>query len=214
MKGKGFKNLLIDFGGVLIDLDRQRCIDNFKKLGCAQIDEQLNVYHQEGFFKLHEMGVISSTEFRNKIRETIGRPVNDKQIDEAWNSFLVGIPTYKLELLLRLRKEYAVYLLSNTNEIHWEWSVRNAFPFRSFGVEDYFDKVYLSFKMKRLKPNPDIFKAVLDDAGIAAEETFFIDDSKENCETAQTLGISTYTPKAREDWSHLFDSERAKNGGR
>lgn len=64
--------------------------------------------------------MITSAEFREVIRGKIGKPVTDAQIDDAWNSFLVSIPTFKLDLLLELRKKYVVYLLSNTNEIHWQ----------------------------------------------------------------------------------------------
>ena len=201
------KNLLVDFGSVLIDLDRQRCIDRFKSLGCTNVESLLSVCHQEGFFKLHEQGLITSAEFRNGIRQMSALPLTDTQIDEAWNSFLAGIPPYRLELLLRLRSKYKVYLLSNTNEIHWLWACRHAFPLRNYQVTDYFDKIYLSFEMKLLKPSPEIFKAVLSDAAINAEETFFIDDSEANCQTAQMLGIATYTPKAGENWSHLFQTD-------
>ena len=76
-----------------------------------------------------------------------------------------------------------------------------------FSKEDYFEKTYLSFEMKMAKPEPEIFKAILDDAGIEPEETLFIDDSEINCKAAQNLGISTYTAKAGEDWSHLFNSK-------
>lgn len=201
------KNLLIDFGGVLVDLDRQRCIDNFKQLGCSTLDTLLNMYHQADFLMSYEKGLITTSEFRTQIRRMFSREVSDSQIDEAWNSFLVGIPAPKLELLLKLRSRYNVFLLSNTNGLHWEWSCRKAFPYRSFRVEDYFDKIYLSFEMKMAKPDPVIFETVLRDAAIAPEETFFIDDSAENCRTAETLGISTYTPEAGEDWSHLFAQE-------
>lgn len=54
----------------------------------------------------------------------------------------------------------------------------------------------------------EIFKAVIEDADIDPKETFFIDDSDINCKIAQELGISTYTPKAGEDWSHLFNKKR------
>lgn len=205
MGNKGIKNLLIDFGGVLIDLDRQRCIDNFKKLGFENIESLLNMYHQQGFFLDQEKGLITPAEFRNEVRRIMEKQVSDKQIDAAWNSFLVEIPTYKLDLLLKLREKYVVYLLSNTNEIHWKWSCKNAFPYRTFRVEDYFEKIYLSYEMKMMKPEPEIFKAIIEDAGIDPKETFFIDDSDINCEVARELGISTYTPKACEDWSHLFE---------
>lgn len=204
MKGKGIKNLLVDFGGVLINLDRQRCIDNFRKLGLPDIEKQLGLYAQNGFFMQHERGEISSGEFRDEIRKQTDKPVTDAQIDAAWNSFLLDIPTYKLDLLLKLREKYVVYLLSNTNDIHWRWACENVFPYRGFRAEDYFEKIYLSYKMKMAKPDEEIFRAVLEDANIEPKETFFIDDSAANCETARLLGISTYTPQAGEDWSPLF----------
>lgn len=204
MKRKGFKNLIVDFGGVLIDLDRQRCLKNFKELGLPDVEHTLDIYHQQDFFQQYEKGLISSADFRNVIREKIGRDVADARIDAAWNSFLVSIPTYKLDLLLALRKDYVVYLLSNTNEIHWEWSCEHAFPYKAFRVEDYFEHIFLSYEMKMAKPDEEIFRKVLDDAGLDPKETFFIDDSEANCLTARSLGISTYTPKAGEDWGHLF----------
>ena len=196
MKRKGIKNLIVDFGGVLIDLDRQRCLQD--------VEHTLDIYHQQDFFQQYEKGLISSAGFRNVIREKIGRDVADARIDAAWNSFLVSIPTYKLDLLLALRKDYVVYLLSNTNEIHWEWSCEHAFPYKAFRVEDYFEHIFLSYEMKMAKPDEEIFRKVLDDAGLDPKETFFIDDSETNCLTARSLGISTYTPKAGEDWGHLF----------
>lgn len=204
MKSKGIKNLIIDFGGVLIDLNRQRCIENFRKLGLADVDAMLDIYHQQDFFRNYEKGLISSAGFRDIIRGKIGKPVDDARIDEAWNSFLVGIPAFKLDLLLELRKEYVVYLLSNTNEIHWQWACRHAFPYKAFRVGDYFERIFLSFEMKMAKPDAEIFQKVLDDTGILPQETLFIDDSDANCRTAEVLGISTYTPKAHEDWGHLF----------
>ena len=47
MKRKGIKNLIFDFGGVLINLDRQRCIENFRKLGLEKVDELLVMYSQQ-----------------------------------------------------------------------------------------------------------------------------------------------------------------------
>lgn len=204
MRRKGIKNLIIDFGGVLIDLDRQRCIENFKRVGLPDVEVVLDIYHQQDFFQKYEKGLITSAEFRDVIREKIGKPVTDAQIDDAWNSFLVSIPAAKLDLLLNLRKDYVVYLLSNTNEIHWQWSCQHAFPYKTFRVENYFEHIYLSYEMNMAKPDAEIFQKVLDDTGIIPAETLFIDDSAANCRAAEALGITTYTPKAGEDWSHLF----------
>lgn len=207
MKSKGIKNLLIDLGGVLINLDRQRCIENFRKLGLLHVEDLLDISRTDGLLMKQEKGLITPAEFRNGVRDMMGKIVSDKQIDAAWNSFLVDIPTYKLDLLLKLREKYVVYLLSNTNETHWKWACKNLFPYRTFKVEDYFEKAYLSFEMNMAKPEPEIFQAIIEDAGIEPEETFFIDDSEINCKAAQAFGISTYTAKPGEDWSHLFDTK-------
>ncbi|MCD8183138.1 MAG: HAD family phosphatase [Bacteroides sp.] len=204
MKRKGIKNLIVDFGGVLIDLNYQRCLNSFRELGMPDVENALSLSNQQDFFRNYEMGLISTDDFRNVIREKIGKPVTDARIDAAWNSFLVSVPTYKLDLLLALRKDYVVYLLSNTNELHWKWSCMHAFPYKTFRVEDYFEHIFLSYEMKMAKPDVEIFRKVLDDAVLDPKETFFIDDSKANCLAAESLGISTYTPTAGEDWSHLF----------
>ncbi len=204
MRRKGIKNLLIDFGGVLIDLHRQRCIDKFKELGVSSIEEHMGIFHKGGVFLDFEKGLITPAQFRDAIRKLSERKLTDTQIDEAWNSFIGEIPTYKLELLLKLREKYVVYLLSNTNYIHWKWACENAFPYKTFDVGDYFEKRYISYEMHVAKPDRAMFEMVLADAGINPEETLFVDDSKANCDVAAALGISTYTPAEGEDWSHLF----------
>ena len=198
------KNLLIDFGGVLIDLNRRRCLEHFRQLGMPDVEGLLNDYRQEGFFQLHEKGLISDADFRGRIRQAAGRPLTDEAIDEAWNSFLDGIPAYKLDFLLELRNRYNVCLLSNTNAIHWDYACAHDFARDGHRVEDYFDRIYLSYQMKMAKPDAEIFQAVLDDTRWTPEETLFIDDAEANCRAAQSLGIHTYTPQAHEDWRHLF----------
>ena len=66
---QGIDTLIIDFGGVLIDLDRQRCIDRFNELGITNVQAMLDVCHQQGFFLLHEKGLINDAEFRDEIRK-------------------------------------------------------------------------------------------------------------------------------------------------
>ena len=208
MKSKGIKNLLIDLGGVLINLDRQRCIENFQKLGLRNVEDLLDIHNPNGLLMQQEKGLITPAEFRDGVRKMIGKAVSDKQIDAAWNSFLVDIPRFKLDMLLKLREKYVVYLLSNTNEIHWKWACEHAFPYRGFRVEDYFEKMYLSYEMKMVKPAEEIFRGLLEDANLDPHETFFIDDSEANCQGAQALGISTYTVKPGEDWRPLFAGDK------
>lgn len=201
---ENIQNIVFDFGGVLIDLDRRRCVEQFRQLGLRDADGLLHDYQQQGFFQLHEKGLISDADFRNRIRSLIGAQVSDADIDSAWNSFLGTIPAYKLECLLALRRRYKVCLLSNTNAIHWQHACTHDFAAGGHRVEDYFDRIYLSYQLRMAKPDEAIFRAVLADAGIEPGETLFLDDSEANCRAAEALGIHTYTPQAHEDWRHLF----------
>lgn len=202
---KEIKNLIIDLGGVIINLTRNRCIEAFEQLGVLDIRERIvsNYQHKELFMQI-ELGTITSSAFRDEVRRLSGQPLTDKQIDTAWIAMLGDVPESTLDLLLDLHKRYNTMLLSNTNEIHWQWSVENYFSHKGRQTSDFFNHIYLSYELHMLKPDADIFEYVLKDAGICAEETLFIDDAVPNCRTAESLGIRTYTPQPREDWSHLF----------
>lgn len=102
---------------------------------------------------------------------------------------LKDVPAYKLDLLWSLRKDYNLYLLSNTNELHWQVCT-GKFAYRDRQVQDYFARIFLSFQMHLVKPDTEIFREVLNEAGLMAEETLFVDDSIANCQAAASLGIN------------------------
>ena len=126
---------------------------------------------------------------------------SDADICAAWASLLTGIPARRIEALLRLRQQYRLFLLSNTNEIHWQKAVDCFFPYQGFGVEDYFERIFLSYRMHLVKPDHKIFTTMLHDAGIVAAETLFIDDSPANCAAARDLGIQVLLSPAGDDWT-------------
>lgn len=202
---EGIKNLVFDFGGVIINLTRNRCIEAFARLGVDVREELGSIYFPKDIFMQLEMGELTASDFRDCIRLLTSQRLTDNQIDEAWIAMLAEVPSNKLNLLLDLRQKYNTMLLSNTNVIHWEWSLENVFSDGNHNINDFFDKVYLSYELHKLKPNPDIFEYILSDSGILPHETLFIDDALVNCKTAETLGFYTYTPEPREDWSHLFN---------
>ncbi|MCD7930533.1 MAG: HAD family phosphatase [Tannerellaceae bacterium] len=201
----GIKNLIFDFGGVIINLTRNRCLEAFEELGVTNIRELIcNNYHHKDLFMKLELGQITVGQFHDGIRRMSGRLLTDQQIDMAWISMLDDIPSYKLDLLLELQKQYRVLLLSNTNEIHWKWAERACFNYKGHCASDFFSKIYLSYELNMEKPDIEIFEYVLADAHIQPTEILFIDDAVVNCRAAETLGIHTYIPEPREDWSHLF----------
>lgn len=207
---KPFKNittLIFDFGGVLINLDRNLCIQNFKQLGVQNLEKVLNDYAQSGFFEQLERGKINAETFRDEIRGMTPNTLTDSQIDRAWCSFLRDIPTEKLDLLIELRKKYRVLLLSNTNSIHIQYSINRSFSYKNRSMFDYFDKCYLSYEMGMAKPDAEIFEALLSDAQLQAGECLLLDDGAKNIEQAHKLGIQTYLVKEKEDLSFLLNAE-------
>jgi putative hydrolase of the HAD superfamily len=56
-------------------------------------------------------------------------------------------------------------------------------------LNDLFDKVFLSYEMGKVKPHVSIYQQLLDEAGLEASETLFLDDKLENLEGAAQLGI-------------------------
>jgi putative hydrolase of the HAD superfamily len=204
---KQFENIttiIFDFGGVLINLNLNQCILNFKKLGLVNFEQYLSNFGQTGFFLQFEKGQISIQEFRNEIRKLCPNPLTDVQIDEAWCSFLCDIPNQKLEILSELKKNFKLLLLSNTNQLHIEISAAGEFGKVGKTITDFFDKCYLSYQMGMAKPDDEIFYSLLNDAKVTPEECLFLDDGIKNIEQAAKLGIQTYLVDINEDLSFLM----------
>jgi putative hydrolase of the HAD superfamily len=202
-KMSSIHNIIFDFGGVLINLNKKRCVENFKKLG-IDVENIIGIMHNKGIFEDLEKGKISTEEFRNGLRAMTSQKVSDEELDLAWLSILEDIPQYKLDMLLDLRRKHRLYLLSNTNPIHWEYAKKNIFERNGLKLKDYFDECFLSYEIGLTKPDSDIFEYVINEAQIFARETLFIDDSELNTDAARRWCFSVYTAKEREDFSHIF----------
>ncbi len=197
--------LIFDLGGVIVDLDLAKCIQNFKELGLENIEQYLSNFGQKDFFMQFEKGQIGIPAFRNEIRKLAGTELSDAQIDKAWCSFLTQIPVEKLHLLSELKKKYRLLLLSNTNPLHIQTAVAAEFSKTGKTMQDFFDKCYLSYEMGMVKPDVEIFEALLADAQVKAEECLFLDDGKKNIDTAAALGIQTYWVKPNENLNFLLN---------
>lgn len=198
------KNLIFDFGGVLVDLNPTRCIQSFSDLG-LNVVPYLNTYLSQGVFLKMELGEISPKDFWEEVRLLFHSPeLTDEQLTKAWNSMLETIPVERLRKLRELRRKYdKIYLLSNTNVLHWEQGKR-LFTVEGNNVKDYFDRIFLSCDLHLSKPDTKIFEKVLEKADILPEETCFIDDSEDNCKAAESLGISSFCSHGGGDWMSLF----------
>lgn len=193
------KTIIFDFGDVFINLDKSATERGLKSLGLSKLNEEMNTMN-----KIYEMGLISSQTFLEFYLEQIPKSKAEDLIN-SWNSVLLDFPLYRLEFLKKLkkRKNYRLFLLSNTNELHIESVKRNISFYDDF--KSCFDKFYLSHEIGLRKPNSDIFEFILNENKLLAKECFFIDDTREHTESAEELGIKTWNinPK-EEDITEIF----------
>lgn len=200
----GVKNIVFDLGGVIITLSRDEAVRRFKSIGLERAEELLDPYHQKGVFLELEEGRISEQAFFDAIRTEAGKFIPDEEIRWGWMGFIVDCPDYKLKMLEDLRKDYKLYLLSNTNPVIMSWAMSSDFSKDSKSLDEFFDKTYLSYQMGMTKPNPKIFHDMIEDSGMLPGETLFIDDGGDNVRIGNELGFKTFQPKNGEDFRYIF----------
>lgn len=196
--------LIFDMGNVIIDIDISLTIKELKN----ELTEK-ECLLADGFLEsaLHadfETGAIGEMEFRNGIRTAFQKDWKDVWIDKAWNTLLLSIPKERIALLKTLRKTHKLYLLSNTNSIHFK-VVEEIFR-RDHGEESFtslFDRIFLSYEMGLKKPDKRIYEKVVAEIGAKPEQCLFFDDLEENLKSAKEVGIGTHHinhPKALVDY--------------
>ncbi len=190
---ESIKNLIFDFGGVICDIDVKRSEKKFFNLGFKNFDPDYGISASKTLFDSLETGSISPQKFRDDIRNFFSIPPTDAQIDDAWNAMLFDIPEPRIRLLEKLCKHFRIFLLSNTNAIHYQKYIANfsqQYGYANF--ESLFEKVYFSYRTGIKKPSVEIFNFVLRDAGLIPDETLFIDDTLIHVEGARSAGIHAY----------------------
>ncbi len=197
---KDIRNIILDLGGVILELDVDRTISAFHELGFPALQSTDIVMSKYPFFLDFETGKISGKEFIDRVCETSGNHVTGDKVLDAWNAMIIGFRDDSIKLLLELQEKYRLFLLSNTNAIHE--ILYNDQLAKNHGIanlDEIFEKVYYSHILKMRKPDPVIFEYVLNDKGLSPGQCLFIDDTRMHVDTARSLGIQAY---------HLIAPER------
>lgn len=184
---KNIQNIILDLGGVLINLDYHKTNSELGKLGLA---DAFTKAKQIDLFDDLEEGKITNEEFLVGFNKLANQNHNHNTIIEAWNAILLDFPIERLNLVKELNKKYRVFLFSNTNAIHIE-EVYNILQ-RDHGVpnlDDHFEKVYLSNELGIRKPKKEGFLHIINTHALNPTETLFIDDSPQHIVGAKEAGI-------------------------
>lgn len=199
------RNVVFDLGGVIMTIDQNEALRRFKALGLADAERHLDPYTQTGIFGDLEEGKITAEDFRTGLSRLIGREVTNDECKHAWLGYRKDVPQRNLDTLKDLRsKGYRLILLSNTNPFMMSWALSKDFDGGKASLEDYFDSLYLSYKVGAMKPNPEFFKNLLDNEKINPAESLFVDDGPRNIESACRLGFNTLCPVNGSDWRTEF----------
>lgn len=196
------KNIVFDLGGVIMTLDPAEALRRFKALGLSDAERYLDSYTQSGILGNLEEGKITAEDFRSKLSSLTGHELTFDECKHAWLGYRKDVPQRNLDLLKELRaKGYRLILLSNTNPFMMDWALSSEFDGKGSSLNDYFDALYLSYRLGIMKPAPDFFRQVLDNENILPEETLFVDDGPRNVEAAGKLGFMTMCPDNGSDWT-------------
>lgn len=158
---------VFDLGGVLIRLNVNRCMRAFETLmGEDNMRAVLGMdSNGEGVKAVSvatkqlmadfERGLISPDTFVSEVMRCCRPGTTEQEVIDAWMSMLGDLPAERLQFIDSLRaKGHPVYLLSNGNDLHFD------FINKTYALDTHFDGLFLSQKMHMSKPEPEIFQAV------------------------------------------------------
>lgn len=192
MQKDHIKNIIFDLGVVIINIDTDLTVRAMKNLGFNDFQESYTLFRQTDLFNKLEKGLISDEDFRTELRKHVKNEVKDEDFDKAWSAMLLDFPLERINLIKNLGERYNIYLLSNTNAIHYNQYSKDFKNEYGFDFNSLFKKAYYSFQMGMRKPDINIFEFALSDSNLKPEETLFIDDLKTNIESAKKTGLQTF----------------------
>ncbi|SRR5574343_27887 len=196
--------VILDLGGVIINLDYNKTIHAFEALGMSDFKTVYSQASQTNLFDDFETGKISAQHFVNCLLPYLKPGTTPNKVVHAWNAMILDVPQQKLELLETLKKRFPVYLLSNTNELHVPVVRREFSKVTDYPMEHFFTKMYFSNEIKLRKPNAEIFEFVCLENNLNPANTLFVDDSIQHIEGAKKIGLNTEHLKDPEDLYQLF----------
>lgn len=193
---------MFDLGGVIITLDQPSAVRRFREIGLQNAEEMLDPYRQKGIFGDVEQGSISAETFRTELSKMVGRQLSFDECRYAWLGYAKELPKRNLEAIKELRRQgYRVILLSNTNPYMMSWVMSDEFDGEGHSLAHYMDACYLSYEMKLMKPDDNMFRQVLMNEKTFPYEILFVDDGPRNVAVASQIGFRTYCPENGADWT-------------
>ena len=139
--------------------------------------------HSRGFVNVYEEGRTTSRDFFMKLRERYKLDLEFEEFKEIWNNIFEEDPAVNEVILYLKKKGYPVFLLSNTNELHF------AHIIEKYPIVNYLDEWILSFEVGAKKPSEKIYDTIFEKKTVERHEVLYIDDIPQYVEAAASYGI-------------------------
>jgi len=183
------KVILFDLGGVLVELGAQ-------PIPSAWLDE--DDFTAKDWFTsetavLFEKGLITPEVFAETLKNDLNIKQSNDKIIEHFTAWPIGLYAGANELLLQLKTDYKLAVLSNTNTLHWPRIIHE------FKITDYIEFVYASHLLNMAKPESAIFRKVVEELNTKPANILFFDDNEKNIQVSRALGIQGFLVKGIEE---------------
>lgn len=176
--------LLLDMGGVVLEIDFGRVFARWAEIAGADAAQVGRRFTHDAAYRAHERGEIGAPAYFESLRGSLGLDLDDAAFEDGWQRIFVAEIAPTVALLRRLREHVPLYLFSNTNRLHhacWASRYRDALaPFR---------RHFVSSEMGLRKPEREAFAYVAREMGVAPARILFFDDTPENVEGARAAGL-------------------------
>lgn len=177
------KAVIFDLGNVLIHFDAVRAARRFSKQAQVPFEKVWRHFFTSRFEKAYTRGEISTRQFFNHAKRAFHSEIDFETFAQLWNDIFWENRGIR-PILRKLARHYPLYLISNTNELHFDYLRRE---FRE--IFKHFKRTFPSHRMGRRKPDPRIYWKVLKSIRLRPEETVFIDDMPRFVEVAKRVGM-------------------------
>ena len=177
------KVICLDLGKVIVDYDPTIPLNALGTRSALSLPEIMQVLTDREPLLLFDRGRYSRSEFYRTMCARLQLDVSTEEFERLWTSLFLPEPLLPESFLLGLKRRYRLLMLSNVNEVHFE------FIWKNYPLVRHIEDRLLSYELGCLKPEPAIYRIAIDRAGVRPQEIFFADDRPENVEAARQAGI-------------------------
>jgi putative hydrolase of the HAD superfamily len=193
--------VFIDLGNVIVNVNKEKAIKRLSEIANFDVST-IRYLVNSGIEEEFERGKYTAEEYINTLHNKyhIPKSITLDILEGIWAiTFTLNNDIWNT--LPKIRKQAKLYLLSNTNILHWK-AIEN-----KYNISDRLDGAVLSYEVGYRKPDPKVYYKAVDIAKTETIKSIFVDDSEENVLGAKEIGINAYRFRNLESFREFLKSE-------